>query len=79
MPAYLGDIHASLVAERIAERDMVNLLEKLLNVLQRAEARQILPELSIDPRRMFWGGESRRQTAQGQENYVGLGSRLWKP
>lgn len=55
MPAYFQDLQGSVAARRLTERDMVNLLERLLAIVKKLKTRQILQELDIDPRNMFSG------------------------
>jgi hypothetical protein len=47
MPAYLTDLHASVAAGRVSERDMLNLVERLLAVVTTPKACQVLRGLAI--------------------------------
>lgn len=53
MPAYLADIHASVIYGRITERDMLKLLESLLSTVTPKKARSVLDALGIFPQTMF--------------------------
>lgn len=53
MPAYLLDVHATVTDGRIKERDMLNLLENLLTIVNSQKARRILKVLNLNSRSMF--------------------------
>lgn len=55
MPAYLADLQDSVVDGRINEREMLNLLERLLMIVTSKKAGRVLKKLSISRRAIFAG------------------------
>jgi hypothetical protein len=53
MPAYLADLQASMAAGRLDEREMLDLLERLLAVVTPRKARRVLASLTIPSRLLF--------------------------
>ena len=53
MPAYLSDIHDSVKDGRITERDMLDLLERLLNIIVSSKGNTVIDKLDISGREMF--------------------------
>lgn len=58
MPAYLADLQEVVVAGRIKERAMINLLEQLLGVISSDHGRKVLAQLGVKGRSLFAGLES---------------------
>ena len=53
MPAYLADIHASVIADRISKRGMIDLLERLLAAVTSRKAIRVIKDLGICRMTMF--------------------------
>jgi hypothetical protein len=53
MPAYLNDLHRSLKAGRIREREMLKHLEKLVRVTTSRKAESVLSRLNLNGLSMF--------------------------
>ena len=54
LPAYFADIQSSVIAERINERDMLNLLERLLNIVADPKGKSVLETIGIRPHSIFY-------------------------
>jgi hypothetical protein len=55
LPAYLDDLHAAVGARRLEERQLIELLERLLSVVTASKAKAVLKKLSIDVSQLFAG------------------------
>jgi hypothetical protein len=55
LPAYLEDLQKAVLAGRMAERKLIDLLEQLLAVVTLAKARRMLRALRLDPHALFAG------------------------
>lgn len=55
MPAYLGDVQRSVIADRIEERKFLEYLERLLAIVTGERAQKVWGELRLDPRPLFAG------------------------
>jgi hypothetical protein len=55
LPAYLDDVYSSVQNFTIKERDFLNLLEKLIEVMTSDKGKRVLGESNADPRAVFDG------------------------
>ncbi len=53
MPAYLADLHAAVAADRLTEKEMLALLERLLAAATTAKAGRVWRELKLAPAMML--------------------------
>lgn len=50
LPVYLADLQRAAVADRLPERRLIELLERLLKIVSTPKARKVLASLSLDAR-----------------------------
>jgi hypothetical protein len=55
LPAYLAELQQAAIEDRLAERTLIEFLERLLAVVTAGKARKVLRDLNTDPRGLFTG------------------------